>query len=137
MSLVLWILQVVLAAMFAMAGFSKLTQPRQKLAWRLPWVEGFSPATAALIGTLELAAALALILPASTGIIPALTPLAATGLVVLMVLAATTHAPQGARRDRRGRRTSDPGERGRPGALRPIPLLSTISAASHPHLTKE
>ena len=91
MSLVLWILQVVLAAMFAMAGFSKLTQPRQKLAWRLPWVEGFSPATAALIGTLELAAALALILPASTGIIPALTPLAATGLVVLMVLAATTH----------------------------------------------
>ena len=92
MSLVLWILQVVLAAMFAMAGFSKLTQPRQKLAWRLPWVEGFSPATAALIGTLELAAALALILPASTGIIPALTPLAATGLVVAMVLAATTHA---------------------------------------------
>ena len=91
MSLVLWILQVVLAAMFAMAGFSKLAQPRQKLAWRLPWVEGFSPATAALIGTLELAAALALILPASTGIIPALTPLAATGLVVLMVLAATTH----------------------------------------------
>jgi uncharacterized membrane protein YphA (DoxX/SURF4 family) len=92
MSLVLWILQVVLAAMFAMAGFSKLAQPRQKLAWRLPWVEGFSPATAALIGTLELAAALALILPASTGIIPALTPLAATGLVVAMVLAATTHA---------------------------------------------
>jgi hypothetical protein len=92
MSLVLWILQVVLAAMFAMAGFTKLTQPRVKLAWRLPWVEGFSPATAALIGTLELAAALALILPASTGIIPALTPLAATGLVVLMVLAATTHA---------------------------------------------
>ena len=93
MSLVLWILQVVLAAMFAMAGFTKLTQPpRQKLAWRLPWVEGFSPATAALIGTLELAAALALVLPASSGITPALAPLAATGLVVLMVLAATTHA---------------------------------------------
>ena len=92
MSLALWILQVVLAAMFATAGFMKLTQQKQKLAGRLPWVEGFSPATAALIGTLELAAALALVLPASSGITPALAPLAATGLVVLMVLAATTHA---------------------------------------------
>ena len=91
MSLALWILQVVLAAMFATAGFMKLTQQKQKLAGRLPWVEDFSAATAALIGTVELAAALALILPAATGIAPALTPLAATGLVVLMVLAATTH----------------------------------------------
>jgi hypothetical protein len=33
-----------------------------------------------------------LILPAATGIAPKLTPLAATGLVVLMVLAAITHA---------------------------------------------
>ena len=92
MSLVLWILQVVLAAMFAMAGFTKLTQPQPKRAWRLPGVHGFSPATAALIGTLELAAALTLILPASSGITPALTPLAAPRLVVLMVLAASTHA---------------------------------------------
>ena len=91
MSLALWILQVVLAAMFATAGFMKLTQQKQKLAGRLPWVEDLSAATAALIGTAELAAALALILPAATGIAPALTPLAATGLVVLMVLAATTH----------------------------------------------
>jgi hypothetical protein len=78
--------------MFAAAGFMKLTQPQQKLAGRLPWVEDLSPATDALIGTLELAAELPPTLPASSGIAPALTPLAATGLVGLMVLAATTHA---------------------------------------------
>ena len=36
-------------------------------------------------------AAIGLILPAATGILPVLTPLAATGLVVVMVLAANTH----------------------------------------------
>jgi uncharacterized membrane protein YphA (DoxX/SURF4 family) len=92
MNVVLWILQAVLALAFAMAGFMKLTQPKDKLVSRLPWVEDFSPTTVKLIGTAELAAALGLILPAATGIAPVLTPLAATGLAVLMVLAAITHA---------------------------------------------
>jgi uncharacterized membrane protein YphA (DoxX/SURF4 family) len=92
MNVVLWILQAVLALAFAMAGFMKLTQPKDKLVSRLPWVEDFSPTTVKLIGTAELAAAIGLILPAATGIAPVLTPLAATGLAVLMVLAAMTHA---------------------------------------------
>jgi hypothetical protein len=54
-------------------------------------VEDFSPATVRFIGIVELAAALGLILPAVTGIAPILTPLAATGLAVVMVLAAITH----------------------------------------------
>jgi uncharacterized membrane protein YphA (DoxX/SURF4 family) len=91
MGVVLWILQVVLAAMFAMAGFMKLTRPKEKLVGQLPWVQDFSPATVKFIGIAEAAAALALILPAATGIAPVLTPLAATGLVVMMVLAAITH----------------------------------------------
>lgn len=37
-------------------------------------------------------AAIGLILPAATDIAPVLTPLAATGLAVMMVLAAITHA---------------------------------------------
>jgi uncharacterized membrane protein YphA (DoxX/SURF4 family) len=81
----------VLAAMFAMAGFMKLTRPKEKLVGQLPWVQDFSPATVKFIGIAEAAAALALILPAATGIAPVLTPLAATGLVVMMVLAAITH----------------------------------------------
>jgi uncharacterized membrane protein len=92
MNVVLWIVQGLLAAMFAMAGVMKSTQPKDKLAGRLPWVEDFSPATVRFIGVVELAAALGLILPAVTGIAPILTPLAATGLAVVMVLAAITHA---------------------------------------------
>ncbi|MET7539602.1 DoxX family protein [Streptomyces sp. NPDC005507] len=92
MNVFLWIVQAVLAAMFAMAGVMKSTQPKAKLAEKLPWVSEFSPATVRFIGIVELAAALGLILPAATGIAPVLTPLAATGLAVVMLLAAITHA---------------------------------------------
>ena len=92
MNLFLWILQAVLAAMFAMAGVMKSTQPKDKLVDKLPWVADFSPATVRFIGIVEFAAALGLILPAATGIAPVLTPLAATGLAITMVLAAITHA---------------------------------------------
>ncbi len=92
MDIVLWILQIVLAAMFAMAGILKATQPREKLLAQMPWVEDFSAGTVRFIGVMELLAAIGLILPAATDIAPILTPLAATGLVVVMILAALTHA---------------------------------------------
>ncbi len=92
MNVFLWIVQAVLAAMFAMAGVMKSTQPKARLAEKLPWVADFSPATVRFIGIVEFAAALGLILPAATGTAPVLTPLAATGLAVIMLLAAITHA---------------------------------------------
>ncbi|MEA2502538.1 MAG: hypothetical protein QOD01_2649, partial [Actinomycetota bacterium] len=39
MSTFVWILQVVLAVGFLMAGAMKLTQPRAKLAPQMAWVE--------------------------------------------------------------------------------------------------
>ncbi|MEV4364897.1 DoxX family protein [Nonomuraea sp. NPDC003707] len=92
MHIVLWIVQAVLAVMFGMAGLMKSTQPKDKLQAKLPWVEDFSAGTVRFIGIAELAGALGLILPAATGIAPVLTPLAATGLAVVMILAALTHA---------------------------------------------
>lgn len=91
MNVLLWILQIVLAAMFLMAGVGKSTQPKEKLAARLPWVEDFSPGTVRFIGVVELLAAIGLVAPAATGILPVLTPLAATGLAIVMVLAMNTH----------------------------------------------
>lgn len=91
MTVVLWVIQIVLAAMFAMAGVMKSTQPKEKLASRLPWVEDYSAGTVRLIGVVELLAAIGLILPAATGILPILTPLAASGLALVMVLAMNTH----------------------------------------------
>ena len=45
-----------------------------------------------LIGALEVLAAIGLILPAAFDVVPVLVPLAAVGLVALMVGAALTHA---------------------------------------------
>ena len=47
------------------------------------------------IGVVELLGALGLILPAATRIMPKLTPLAASGLLVVMVLASVTHISRG------------------------------------------
>jgi uncharacterized membrane protein YphA (DoxX/SURF4 family) len=91
MNVLLWVLQIALAAMFATAGVVKATQPKDKLVTSLPWVEDYSAGTVRFIGVVELLAAIGLILPAATGIVPILTPLAATGLAVVMLLAANTH----------------------------------------------
>ena len=83
--------QIALAAAFVLAGVTKATQPKEKLQPKLPWVEDFSAGTVRLIGVAELLGCLGLVLPAVTGIAPVLTPIAATCLAVVMVLAAATH----------------------------------------------
>jgi MYXO-CTERM domain-containing protein len=90
-NVVLWVLQIVLALMFLMAGVMKATQPKDKLVRRLPWVEDYSAGTVRFIGIAEVLGGLGLILPGVIGITPILTPLAATGLALLMVLAALAH----------------------------------------------
>jgi uncharacterized membrane protein YphA (DoxX/SURF4 family) len=92
MTVFLWILQGVLAAMFLAAGVAKSTQPREKLLTQFPWVSDVSTPVVRLIGVAELCAALGLILPGVFGIATVLTPLAATGLVVIMALAMILHA---------------------------------------------
>ncbi len=91
MNITLWIVQAVLALAFGMAGVMKLTQPTEKLAGQMGWVEDFAPNTVKLIGGLELLGAIGLILPLLTGILPWLTPLAAVGLVLTMIGAMLTH----------------------------------------------
>jgi len=92
MNVVLWILAGLLAVAFLGAGLTKLTQPKEKLAATMGWVEDFSPGTVKLIGALEVLAAIGLILPAAFDVVPVLVPLAAVGLVALMIGAALTHA---------------------------------------------
>jgi uncharacterized membrane protein len=87
----LWIVQALLAAMFAMSGLEKAIQPKDKLAGKYPWIQDFSPATVRFIGVMELLGAIGLIVPAAAGIAPVLTPIAGTGLAVMMVLAVAVH----------------------------------------------
>ena len=91
MNIAIWVLQGLLATLFVAVGVGKLTQPKEKLAERMGWVENFSPSTIKLIGLLEVLAALGLILPPLTGVAPVLTPLAAAGLGVVMVGAIVVH----------------------------------------------
>ncbi|MET7520186.1 DoxX family protein [Streptomyces sp. NPDC005480] len=92
MNVFLWILQGGLAALFLAAGVTKATQPREKLISQLPWVSDVSTSVVRLIGVAELAGALGLILPGAFDIAIVLTPLAATGLAVIMVPAMGLHA---------------------------------------------
>lgn len=91
MNVTLWILAGVLAALFAAAGLMKATQPKEKLAPNMPWVEDFSANAVKGIGLVEMLGAIGLILPAATDIAPILTPIAAAGLAITMALAAVVH----------------------------------------------
>jgi uncharacterized membrane protein YphA (DoxX/SURF4 family) len=94
MNILLWTLAGVLAALVLAAGLSKLTQPKEKLTEspNMAWAEDFSPGMLNTIGTLEVLAAVGLVLPAVLDVVPVLVPLAAVGLAFLMVGAAITHA---------------------------------------------
>jgi uncharacterized membrane protein YphA (DoxX/SURF4 family) len=87
----LWVAQGLLAVMFLMVGTAKVTKSKEELAERLDWVEDFSEGTIKFIGSVEILAAIGLILPGLTGIAPILVPIAATGLVVTQIGAIIVH----------------------------------------------
>ncbi len=95
MNIALWVAQIGLALAFGGAGAMKLARTRDQLHEQTPYVEDFSDRTIKAIGALEVSAALGLVLPAATGILVWLTPLAAVGLAILMVLAAVVHVRRG------------------------------------------
>lgn len=92
MNIALWIVAGLLAAIFLASGVVKVVQPKEKLtASGMGAVEGFGDGTVKAIGVLEILAAAGLVLPGAVGVAPVLVPLAAVGLVLLMVGAAVTH----------------------------------------------
>ena len=94
MNIVLWIAQILLAAMYGMAGIMKTFQTA-KAKEQLPWAKNRSDGFVRFVGTAELLGALGLILPLVTGILPWLTVLAAIGLTLIQLLAIfTEHLPK-------------------------------------------
>jgi NAD(P)-dependent dehydrogenase (short-subunit alcohol dehydrogenase family) len=86
MNLTLWIIAGLLAAVFLVAGASKLFIPQEKLA-KAPgagWVLDFSAGFVKALGAVEILGAVGLILPALLDIAPILVPLAAVGLALDM-----------------------------------------------------
>jgi uncharacterized membrane protein YphA (DoxX/SURF4 family) len=92
-NLALWIVAIVLAAVFAASGIMKQFVPKDKLVTSgQGWAQDFSPTSIRLIGLAEALGAIGLILPAAVHIVPILVPLAAVGLALVMAGAATVHA---------------------------------------------
>jgi hypothetical protein len=73
----------------------KLALPYAELLKQGAWAQSVPEGLVKLIGVAEVAGALGLILPAATRIKPILTPLAAAGLFVIMVLASGLHLSLG------------------------------------------
>jgi hypothetical protein len=81
MNVALWVVQGLLAALFLVAGGAKLVLPLDQMAGpvALPgWFLRF-------LGVAEVLGALGLVLPGLLRIRPGLTPLAAAGLVIIMI----------------------------------------------------
>ena len=81
MSRALWIVQGLLAALFLFAGVMKLVLPLDQMTGAIPLPGAFLR----FIGVVEVVGAVGLILPSLLRIRPGLTPLAAGGLVIIMV----------------------------------------------------
>jgi uncharacterized membrane protein YphA (DoxX/SURF4 family) len=92
MNIFLWIAAILLAIAALGAGITKVSQSREKLqSGQMKWVEDFPGGVVKLIGVLEILAAIGLILPPLVHIAPVLTPLAATGMALIMIGAIITH----------------------------------------------
>ena len=121
MTIALLVLQLVLAAVFLVAGLRKFTHPTPEFRQLL------GPGGYVTVGVLELAAAAALVLPTVTGIATALVSVAALGLVLLIGRGCPRQPADGpAPRHSHERRAAGPRGRRRGGhaahpRLRPAP----------------
>ena len=90
-NVLLWVIQALLALLFLFAGGTKFVLPTEQLTqggWSLGFIR--------FIGVCEIVGAIGLIVPSVTRIRPSLTPLAAAGLVIIMIGATvvTLRTPQ-------------------------------------------
>jgi uncharacterized membrane protein YphA (DoxX/SURF4 family) len=83
MNIALWIIQVLLALLFLFAGGMKLIMPIEEMTKQMP--VAIPGLFLRFIGVCEVLGGLGLLLPMMLRIKPWLTPLAAVGLVILMI----------------------------------------------------
>jgi len=86
MNIALWIVQILLALLFLFAGGTKLLLPIETLTAMGPPNQVILPGLLLrFIGVCEVLGALGLVLPGLLHIRPKLTPLAAAGLLIIMI----------------------------------------------------
>jgi len=91
-NLALWVVQILLALAFIVLAYSHTIRYDENRQTKIVWLNAVPRRGMFVIGTLELLGGIGLVLPAATRLVPVLTPIAATCLAALMVLAAIFHA---------------------------------------------
>lgn len=93
MNVFLWIVAVVLAGAFLMSGALKLVKSEAQLKEQgMGWVDDVDGRVIKLVAALEVLAAVGLVVPPLVGVAPVLAPLAALGLVLVMLGAIVVHS---------------------------------------------
>ena len=93
--ILLWIAQILLSLCLSWAGIVKLFQPVEQLKMMWPWKGEVSQVFVKLIGIIDLLGALGLLIPPLFRFKPVLTPIAAIGIILLMITASIFHICRG------------------------------------------
>src|ERR1700722_13488166 len=99
-NVLLWTLQILWGVFFSFTGFGKVLA-YDPAVWNhtlhqpVPWFSAVPQGLFVFIGACEFMGGIGLILPAMTGVKPKLTPFAAIGLTLVMILAAIFHMVRG------------------------------------------
>jgi DoxX-like family len=92
----IWIAQILLGVAFIAFGLNHaVNYASASQRPQMAWMTAVGRDRMRLIGTLEILGAIGVIVPAVTGILPWLTPVAATALALLMLAAAIFHLRRG------------------------------------------
>jgi uncharacterized membrane protein YphA (DoxX/SURF4 family) len=95
LNILLWIAQVILCGMFLMAGTMKLITPDDDMMKNMPdATEGFLKFIR-FVGVCEVLGGIGMILPSLLKIKPILTPIAAIGIAITMIVAVGIHISKG------------------------------------------
>jgi uncharacterized membrane protein YphA (DoxX/SURF4 family) len=82
MNIILWVVQVLVGVAFIAAGTLKAFRAEKAIQNGMKWVGEVPPGLVTFIGASELLGGIGLILPAVSGILPWLTPLAGVSLAL-------------------------------------------------------
>lgn len=91
METVILLLEISLSIIFIYFGLSKLILPLEKIEKKVSWARDYSHQRLKLFGLLEVLGAVGLTLPHQLDLFPILTPIAATGLAMIMSGAIAVH----------------------------------------------
>ena len=91
----LWVAQGLIAFLMLSGGVMKLIVPIPELSKMFPWTGDLPEMAVRAIGLIDFAGGVGMILPSLLRIKPNLTPLAAIGIILLMVSAIIMHISRG------------------------------------------